>query len=239
MTDAAELTEDPADPAQGPVRTLLQGQDVADFGPVTPMARRGNVRRITEIGEDVLHRRCRSITDFGTDGLAALIDDMFTTMLVAEGVGLAANQIGVDAQLFVYDLTDADGVRHVGHLINPAIEAISPDETEEMTEGCLSVPGPGADLYRPYHVRVRGVDQHGEPLTHEATGYLARCFLHETGHLHGQLYTDLLAKRVRKRVLAEMADLREKVFTRRTEVALLLDKEPARYPERSALEDGR
>ncbi|HLS24422.1 MAG TPA: peptide deformylase [Beutenbergiaceae bacterium] len=224
-----------AGPATRPVRTLLQGVDVTDFPLITPMAERGRVRRITEIGEPVLHRPCQEVREFGTRELADLIDDMFTTMLVAEGVGLAANQVGVDLQVFVYDLTDGDGVRHVGHVLNPHIEVLS-EETEEMTEGCLSVPGPGADLFRPYHVRLHGMDQEGESLEHEARGYLARCFQHETGHLQGQLYVDLLAKRVRKRILAEMEDLRPEVLQRRTEVAQHLGKEPADYPGQSALE---
>lgn len=233
MTDATQPAPRAAAPQEapgGPVRTLLQGVAVDDPGPITPMAERGSVRRITEIGEAVLHRRCQVVTEFGTEELATLIDDMFTTMLVAEGVGLAANQVGVDAQVFVYDLTDSDGVRHLGHVLNPEVEVLSADITEEMVEGCLSVPGPGADLYRPYQVRLRGVDQHGRPLQHEATGYLARCFQHETGHLQGQLYTDLLAKRVRRQVLAQMGELRSEVIERRTEVATHLGKEPARYP---------
>lgn len=248
MTDhtrQAEMHEQPQDvgPAQHEesteesppvVRTLLQGEQVTGFPRISPMARRGRVLRITEIGEDVLHRRLAEVTEFGTDELAELIDDMHATMLVAEGVGLAANQVGVDTQVFVYDLTDADGVRHVGHAINPRVEVLSP-ETEEMTEGCLSVPGPGADLFRPYHVRLHAVDFRGQALVHEATGYLARCFQHETGHLNGQLYVDLLAKRVRRRILAEMEDLRPEVLTRRTAVAAHLGKEPARYPDQGAL----
>lgn len=219
-----------ADDTAPVVRTLVQGVEVADFPLIPPMAERGRVRRITEIGEPVLHRPCQEVREFGTQDLADLIDDMFTTMLVAEGVGLAANQVGVDLQVFVYDLTDGDGVRHVGHVLNPRLEVLS-EETEEMTEGCLSVPGPGADLFRPYQVRLRGVDRDGRPLEHEASGYLARCFQHETGHLQGQLYVDLLAKRVRKRILAEMRDLRPEVLQRRTEVARHLGKEPAVYPD--------
>ena len=243
ISPAASSVAGPREPAPEPpqddparaARTFLQGEEVTDFPLISPMAQRGRVLRITEIGEDVLHRRLAAVTEFGTDELAALIDDMHATMLVAEGVGLAANQVGVDAQVFVYDLTDADGVRHVGHVLNPRIEVLSPDDTEEMTEGCLSVPGPGAELFRPYQVRLHGVDFRGRTLTQEATGYLARCFQHETGHLHGQLYVDLLAKRVRRRILAEMEDLRPEVLSRRTQVASHLAKEPAQYPDRSAL----
>lgn len=213
--------------------TLVQGEPDPDFPAITPQATRGRVLRITEIGEEVLHRRCREVTEFGTDELARLIDDMFTTMLIAEGVGLAANQVGIDAQVFVYDLTDTEDVRHVGHVLNPSIEVVEIDgvtESEEMDEGCLSVPGPAAPLFRPYQVRLRGFDMYGEPIEQEATGYLARCFQHETGHLQGQLYVDLLSKRVRKQVLAEMAEVRDEILERRTMVAQRLDKDPADYP---------
>src|SRR5699024_3089026 len=225
-----------ADSPQRPVRTLVQGREESDPGALTPMAQRGRVLRITEVGEEVLRRPCREVTEFGTEELATLIDDMHATMAVAEGVGLAANQVDVDLQAFVYDLTDAAGVRHLGHVLNPSIETLEPDVTEEMTEGCLSVPGPGADLYRPYRVRLRGVDMHGAPLELEATGYLARCFQHETGHLQGQLYLDLLAKRVRRRLLDQMVQMRDEVIARRTAVATHLGKEPARYPDQEALE---
>ena len=217
--------------------TLVQGEPDPDFPEITPQAGRGRVLRVTEIGEEVLHRRCREVTTFGTEELARLIDDMFTTMLVAEGVGLAANQVDVDAQVFVYDLTDSGDVRHVGHVLNPSIEVVAADgvsESEEMDEGCLSVPGPAAPLFRPYHVRLRGVDMYGQPIVQEATGYLARCFQHETAHLHGQLYVDLLSKRIRKQVLSEMADVRDEVVQRRTMVAERVGKEPADYPEVAA-----
>src|SRR5690625_3643085 len=94
--------------SHSPIRTLRQGEQVPGLPLILPEAERGRVLRSTEIGEQVLHQRCRPVTEFGTVELGALIDDMFTTMLIAEGVGLAANQVGVDLQVFVYDLTDAD-----------------------------------------------------------------------------------------------------------------------------------
>src|SRR5699024_8423087 len=169
----------------------------SDFPAIPSEAERGRVLRVTEVGEDVLHRPCRPVTEFGTDELRTLVDDMFATMLVAEGVGLAANQVDVDLQLFVYDLTTDDGVRYVGHVANPVIEVLG-EETEEVEEGCLSVPGPGADLFRPLRVRLTGTDIEGAPIEREASGYLARCFQHETDHLNGRLYLDLLSKRTRK-----------------------------------------
>ncbi|WP_154793731.1 peptide deformylase [Occultella kanbiaonis] len=209
--------------------TYLLGVPVENYPEVPPEAARGRALRITEVGEDVLHHPCRDVENFGSPELAGLIDDMFATMLVAEGVGLAANQVGEDLRVFVYDLTDSDEVRHVGHVANPVLTVLDGD-TEEGEEGCLSVPGPGADLFRPVHVRVRGVDQHGEPVELEGWDYLARCFQHEVGHLHGQLYIDLLSKRVRKRVLRDMEDMRDEVLERRERISRAFAKEPAAYP---------
>lgn len=209
--------------------TYVQGREVGDHPAVTAEAERGRVLRITEVGEDILHRPCREVTEFGSQELRDLVDDMFATMLVAEGVGLAANQVDVDLQLFVYDLTTDAGVRHVGHVCNPVVEVLG-EETEEVEEGCLSVPGPGADLFRPRGVRLTGVDIEGEPVEHRAHGYLARCFQHETDHLGGRLYLDLLSKRTRKRVLKDMASMRADVLDRRAELTAGYSKEPVEYP---------
>ncbi|MFE6056602.1 peptide deformylase [Kitasatospora sp. NPDC056446] len=180
---------------------------------------RPTILRITEVGEEILRRSCRPATgeDFGSERLARLIDDMFATMEVADGCGLAANQVDVDLRLFVYDCVDDDGVRHVGHVLNPVVDAQEPGRALiEEVEGCLSVPGANTRLARPAHAVVRGVDQHGEPVTIEGDGYFARCLQHETDHLDGGLYIDRLSARDRKRMMKQTADRREKVFAQRT-----------------------
>jgi len=184
----------------------------------------GTVRRITVIGEDVLHRKCRPVTEFGTPELKALIDDMVVTLEVAEGVGLAANQIGVDLAVFIYDLTDDEGVRHVGHVCNPVLDDLAPDQRHlvDATEGCLSVPGPYKTVARPDFAVVRGQDINGNPVVVEGHDYFARCLQHETDHLYGQLYVDRLTKRDRKDVLAGMESVKDKVFARRAERAAKL-----------------
>lgn len=209
--------------------TYVQGRAVADHPAVTAEAQRGRVLRVTEVGEEILHRPCRAVTEFGTPELRSLVDDMFATMLIAEGVGLAANQVDVDLRLFVYDLTTDAGIRHVGHVCNPVIEVLGED-TEEIEEGCLSVPGPGAELFRSRDVRLTGVDIEGRPVEHVAQGYLARCFQHETDHLSGHLYLDLLSKRIRKRLLKDMLALRADVLDRRAELTAGHGKEPVDYP---------
>ncbi|AWN31831.1 peptide deformylase [Streptomyces sp. NEAU-S7GS2] len=204
----------------------MQGKPVESYPRLAPEVERGAVRRITVVGEEILRRRCRKVTEFGTAELAKLIDDMFATNQVAEGAGLAANQVDVDLQLFVWDITDEWGVRHVGHIANPVLEEVSADDRHlvEEPEGCLSVPGPYRVVPRLDRAVVRGVDKDGNPLVIEGRGYFARCLQHETDHLHGHLYLDRLAQRERKAALQEMQDSQDKVFARRASAAKRLGK---------------
>lgn len=157
--------------------------------------------KIVMAGDPVLHRVSKPVTEFGAE-LATLIDDMFAALEVAEGVGLAAPQIGVDLAVFVYDCPDGTGGRAVGHMCNPTLE-VSGDKVDGE-EGCLSVPGPYHDLERASHATVRGFDRTGAPLEVSGTGFLARCLQHETEHLQGLLYIDHLPRNRRRRVLREM-----------------------------------
>ncbi|MEW2452735.1 peptide deformylase [Streptomyces albus] len=195
----------------------VQGRPVDSFPDLPPEAERGSPRRITEVGEKILSRPCREVTAFGTPELSSLIDDMFLTMYIADGAGLAANQVGVDLRLFVYDCPDDEGNRHVGHLINPVLEL--PDAGSRRLiddyEGCLSVPGAAMPLPRTDRAVARGFDKDGNPLVIEGTGYFARCLQHETDHLFGHLYLDRLSKRDRKEALRQSEDRREGVFARR------------------------
>jgi peptide deformylase len=159
----------------------------------------GRVRPVVIVGDPVLHNPAATVTRFDSE-LSQLIDDMFATMYVAEGVGLAAPQIGVGLRVFVYDCNDDEGVYHKGHVVNPVISAASTDEVE-ADEGCLSVPGPYASVPRPREVTVTGVDSAGKAVEVTGSGFLARCLVHETEHLDGTLYIDHLNRRRRNRVL--------------------------------------
>ena len=169
----------------------------------------GVARPIVTYGSNpVLHRSCAPVTVF--DGsLRRQVLDMFASMEAADGVGLAANQIGVDARIFVIDCPDAEGVDVVGYVLNPTLTILEPsgDEPAEETteEGCLSVPGPYAELPRAFRARVDGVDVRGEPVSIEATGMAARCLQHEVDHLDGVVYVDRLPGEQRERLLAEAA----------------------------------
>jgi peptide deformylase len=163
----------------------------------------GRARPITMYGEAVLHRKCQPVQTFDK-ALQDLIQDMFASMYEAEGVGLAANQIGVDASIFVYDCPDASGENQIGHLVNPvlATPAFAVSAVVDI-EGCLSVPGQRAQLSRSGLATATGQDMFGNPLTISGTGRLARCLQHETDHLNGTLYVDLLPEKQRATMLAE------------------------------------
>lgn len=163
------------------------------------------VRPIVILGDPVLHTPTTPVP-VGPDGslppdLGELITDMYHTMDAANGVGLAANQIGVGLRLFVYDCADERGraTRRRGVVINPVLETSEIPETmpdpETDDEGCLSVPGESFPCGRAEWARVSGLDADGNPVTLEGTGLFARMLQHETGHLDGYLYVDKLLGR--------------------------------------------
>lgn len=159
------------------------------------------VRDIRYFGDPVLLSRADEITDFD-DTVAKLVDDMLETMDHYEGVGLAANQIGVLRRVFVYDCSHQTPDAR-GHIINPVWEPIG-EEKQVGSEGCLSIPDVYKDTERFERVRVHGVDLHGEDVSFEAEGLLARCIQHETDHLDGVLFLKRLAPELRKQAMAEI-----------------------------------
>jgi peptide deformylase len=163
----------------------------------------GAIRPITRWGTPVMHARTRPVTSFDQE-LQELVQDMFATMYAAEGVGLAATQVGVDLAVFVYDCPDDEHVRHIGVVCNP--EVILPEgkerKLETADEGCLSLPGAYLELARPDHAVCRGQDHRGHPVEVVGTGLLSRCLQHETDHLNGTVFGDRLSGRARKKLWA-------------------------------------
>ena len=157
--------------------------------------------KIVVVGDPVLATRAAPVTEFD-DALGRLIDDMFESMAVASGVGLAAPQVGRSLAVFVYDCPDETGFRQRGHVVNPTIETFGDPDIAD--EGCLSVPGPYRELERPGGATVRGFDRTGRPIEVTGTGYFGRCLQHETDHLAGTLFIDRLPRNLRRRVLREM-----------------------------------
>src|SRR5215211_7703274 len=172
-----------------------------DHAPVrvtTLWSRIVSVHPIRIAGDPVLHNRTRSVMVVD-DELQALVDDMFDTMTAANGVGLAANQIGVDLRLFVYDCPDGTGARQRGVVINPVLQTSEVPETmpdpEDDLEGCLSVPGETFPTGRAKWARVTGLDADGNPIEVQGPDLFARMLQHEAGHLDGMLYLDRLVGR--------------------------------------------
>lgn len=141
------------------------------------------IRNIREIGEEVLTKRCKEVTEM-TPRVRELIEDMLETMYEANGVGLAAPQVGVLKRVVVIDVTGEDP--HI--FINPRIVESSGEQTGQ--EGCLSVPGKSGQVTRPNYVKVAALDVNMKPFELEGTELLARAICHELDHLEGQLYVD-------------------------------------------------
>ncbi len=164
----------------------------------------GTIRTIARWGDPVMHRVQEPVTAFDDD-LRTLVADMVATMYAADGVGLAACQIGVDRSVFVFDCPDEQGVRHQGVVCNP--ECFVPEGRERRLddddEGCLSLPGAFVECARPSYARVVGQDLDGADVEHSGDGLLARCLQHETDHCHGTVFGDRLNKRSRKKLFKE------------------------------------
>jgi peptide deformylase len=144
------------------------------------------IRKITEYPEAVLGQVGQPVTEFN-DALATLCDDMYETMYDAEGVGLAAPQIGLNLRLFVMD---CDGIKLIA--ANP--EIVYTEGEQSSQEGCLSVGKVPAVVVRPMKARLRAQDVKGEWFEQDAEGYAARAFMHETDHCNGKLFIDHLPK---------------------------------------------
>ena len=155
--------------------------------------------RIRQFGDPVLRERAREV-EAVTDLHRRLIADMLETMQAAPGVGLAGNQVGVLDRIFVWRVEDESGA-----LINPVITERS-DATEADEEGCLSMPGIAYDVERPRDVVVEALDENGEPIRLEASGFQARVFQHEIDHLDGVLFTDRLPEELRREALGILRD---------------------------------
>ena len=161
----------------------------------------GTVRPITRWGEPVMHRRLAPVTEYDKE-LRALVEDMTATMYAAEGVGLAACQIGVDLAVFVFDCPDESGVHVRGVVCNPVLTL--PEGRARRLDDCLSYPGAYVECARPDFATVEGTGLSGEPVRFEGDGLLARCLQHETDHIMGTVFGDRLSTRNRKRLQKQM-----------------------------------
>ena len=161
-------------------------------------------------GDPVLRQRAHEVTDF--DGrLATLAEDMLETMRGADGVGLAANQVGVLKRLFTWEVehesVDGEFTRQGGAVVNPQLTDSSED-LQDGDEGCLSFPGLFYPVQRPLRVEVAYQDLLGDGHTVQLEGHYARIWLHEMDHLNGILFVDHLAAHDRKVAMKQMREYR-------------------------------
>jgi len=169
--------------------------------PHGPLPEGGAVRPMTRWGIPVMHRRQADVTAYDDD-LRILVADMVATMYAADGVGLAACQVGVDLRVFVFDCPDDSGDHTVGVVCNPVVTLPEGKDRnlEEAEEGCLSFPGAFIDCARPDFARVDGFGVDGSPVMFEGDGLLARCLQHETDHTLGTVFGDRLPTKQRKKL---------------------------------------
>jgi len=148
-----------------------------------------SIRLIVKDPDPVLREKAVQVTKFNSN-LHKLLDDMADTMYDAEGVGLAAPQVGILKRVIVMDC----GEEHGGliEMVNPVV--IESDGEQIGAEGCLSIPGLQGDVKRPMRVKAKGQNRFGEEIVVEGTELLARCIMHEVDHLNGVLFTDLAIK---------------------------------------------
>jgi peptide deformylase len=170
-----------------------------------------SILEIRVLGDPILREDTKPVGEI-TDELRALARNMFDTMYVAKGIGLAAPQVGRTERLAVVDVDDNPLV-----IINP--EVIHGEGKEKGEEGCLSIPDVYGDVERPGRVRVRATGLDGKEFEIEAEGLFARCLQHEIDHLHGKLFIDYLSVLKRRSALAKWAKEKDKYpgFIRRLE----------------------
>ncbi|MET3575242.1 peptide deformylase [Bhargavaea ullalensis] len=157
------------------------------------------IRKIVEHPSPILSKPCKPVTDFGAE-LHALLDDMYETMIEADGIGIAAPQVGEGIRAAIVDL--GEGQDPIW-LINPEVVATGGSETD--IEGCLSFPGLYGEVERPFHVKVHAQERDGSWYELEAEDYEARAILHEIDHLDGVLFDSKIIRIVTEEELEEMA----------------------------------
>ena len=163
-----------------------------------------SVREVRYLGDPALREMCREVETIDDD-VRALVDDLLETMYAADGIGLAAPQIGVPLRVFVYDIRDDE--IEPGVLVNPRI--VEATGTQRELEGCLSIPKLEEIVERSASVVVEGLDRDGEPVRIEAEELLSRCLQHEKDHLDGVLFIDRVSPLKRRMLLKKWSKMEE------------------------------
>lgn len=180
---------------------MRETTDDSVHAPHGPLPEGGSPRPITRWGAPVMQRPQQLVTAYDEE-LRGLVADMAATMYAADGVGLAACQIGVDRAVFVFDCPDESGDRTVGVVCNPQLTVHEGPERQldVEDEGCLSLPGAFVECARPDWAHVTGTGLDGAPVEFSGDGLLARCLQHESDHTVGTVFGDRLPTKLRKKL---------------------------------------
>ena len=201
MPEHATQTQDDLESEELEASDELAEEFEEELDPELAARRAAALAHVRKFGDPVLKTRARPVDRFD-DALREEIRRMGELMIDALGVGLAANQVGVLHRVLVYRVQQQSPV---AALINPEIEWTGSRE-EILEEGCLSLPAVHVDVERPIHIRVRAFNEHGEPITVEASGLEARVIQHEVDHLDGKLVLDRVSRQQRKEAMRALSE---------------------------------
>ena len=168
-----------------------------------------SVLKVVNYGNPILRKKCSQVTDFSK--LSGLIDDMFDTMYEEEGIGLAANQVGVDMNLFIIDISHTDDNEFPRTFINGGVTSSKGESI--FSEGCLSIPEVALDVTRPENILFKYQDIYGKWREEEFNGLLSRAIQHEIDHLNGTLIIDLVSEMQRLKVNKEIKRIKNDSIT--------------------------
>tara|TARA_B100000925_G_scaffold272196_1_gene235967 strand:+ start:124 stop:672 length:549 start_codon:yes stop_codon:yes gene_type:complete len=159
-----------------------------------------SVLNIVKYGDPILRKKCQSVVDFSK--LPSFVEDMFDTMYEEEGIGLAANQVGVDMNLFIIDIAHTDELEFPRIFVNGKIKKF--DGESVFSEGCLSIPQVALEVVRPERITLKYQDMKEQWHEEEFDGLLARAIQHEMDHLNGVLTIDLVSEKQKEKVQKEV-----------------------------------
>ena len=169
-----------------------------------------SVLKVVNYGDPILRKKCQSVSDFAK--LPSFVEDMFDTMYEEEGIGLAANQVGVDMNLFIIDIAHTDEKEFPRIFINGEITKSYGESV--FSEGCLSIPQVALEVTRPEKIRFKYQDMKKQWHEEEFDGLLARAIQHEMDHLNGVLIIDLVSEMQRAKVQKEVNKIKNESMSR-------------------------
>ena len=166
-----------------------------------------SVLEVVNYGDPILRKKCQPVSDFSK--LPSFVEDMFDTMYEEEGIGLAANQVGADINLFIIDIAHTDEKEFPRIFINGEITKSYGESV--FSEGCLSIPGQFAEIERPAECTLKYIDYNGKEKELKADGLLATCIQHEVDHLNGILFIDYLSKLKKDMIIKKLVKKKKEI----------------------------